>query len=124
MTPRRPTIPGGIPTAFPEPSHTPTPVMLPEPGPRPASSRALVTILSTILGVLVSTIAITGFVGKYFYVDRSEYSEKTLRDADERGRLQGLLGRVETTLTQQEKALDNLASAVRDLERRQVSGRR
>lgn len=119
MPPRRPTVPGGVPTYSP----TPTPVMG-EDVPTPAmGSRSFVTILSTILGIVLATSAVLGVVGKYFYVDRGEYTQKILQDADERANVQKVLVRFEstmaqqsTTLERQEKAFDRMAETVRALE--------
>jgi hypothetical protein len=86
-------------------------------------SRSFVTILSTILGIVLATSAVLGVVGKYFYVDRGEYTQKILQDADERANVQKVLVRFEstmaqqsTTLERQEKAFDRMAETVRALE--------
>jgi len=90
---------------------------------QPVGSRAFITILGTILGIVVSTTTLVGFTGKYFFVDRTEYNQKVLRDADERGETHKMLLRVETILAQQEavlerqeKAFDRLSDLVRNIE--------
>jgi hypothetical protein len=122
MSPPRKTMPGGIPI---QQQYTPTPVVLDsQVQPRQIGSRVFVAIISTVLGILVSTTAIVGFTGKYFYVDRAEYADKSVREAEDRGRLQNLLGRVEATLSQQTITLSRLEATVREIELKQASGRR
>jgi hypothetical protein len=128
MTPPRKTAPGGIPLQDYQ-QYTPPPVALDANTPT-WGSRVSIAAISTALAVLVSTIAIVGFVGKYFYVDRTEYSEKALRESEERGQLRGVMGRVDATLVQmkdlidrQEKAIDRMSETVKSLELRQA-GRR
>lgn len=114
MTPRR-THPGGIPTTASDEQYTPTPVLVREPAQPVVGSRTFVAIVSTILGIIVSVTTIQAFTGKYFFVDRTEYSEKSLRESEERGKLQGLLGKIEATLSQQTTALSRAESKIDDL---------
>ena len=109
--PRRPTVPGGVPTL--EPEMTPTPVLVEEARP---TSRSFVAVLSTVLGIVLGTVGVLGFAGKYFFVDRAEYTQ-------DRGASQAVLLRVEMTMQQQatildrqEKAFDRLSETVRALE--------
>ncbi len=114
MTPPRKTMPGGVPIQ--DPQYTPTPVLVEEIHPQSQGPRSLVTALSTVLGVLVATTVLLGFVGKYFFVDRAEYVE-------DKSATQKVLLRVEMTMSQQasildrqEKAFDRMAETVRSLE--------
>jgi hypothetical protein len=121
MSPRK-TVPGGIPI---QSQYTPTPVVMEIPEPhRLVGSRIFVAIISTILGILVATTTIVGFVGRYFYVDRAEYAEKAVSDARDEGKLLGVLGKFEATMAQQTIALSRLEAAVREIELKQASGRR
>jgi hypothetical protein len=122
MSPRK-TMPGGIPIQSSQ--YTPTPVLVEASSPQPAiGSRVFVMAISTLLGIVVATTTIVGFTGRYFYVDRSEYSDKSVREAEDRGKLQNLLGRVEATLSQQTITLSRLEATVREIELKQASGRR
>jgi len=110
MSPR--TQPGGI----------PIPVVIEQKSP-PVGSRAFVAVLSVILGVAVSTTAIIGFSGRYFFVDRAEYSQQELRAETQKGETMKILQRVETTLDQQasslarlEKSFERLSEIVRGVE--------
>jgi len=89
----------------------------------PAVSRNFVTGLSTFLGIVVATTLIVGFVGKYFYVDRAEYTQQSLRATEDRGNVQRILERVEntmaeqkSTLNRQEKAFERMADTVKSIE--------
>jgi hypothetical protein len=122
MSPRTGTRPGGV-------EITPTPVMMESPP--LVGSRSFITILSTILGIVVATGLIVGFVGKYFYVDHTEYAAKNLRDTEDRGNVQKILVKVETsmaqqanTLDRQEKAFDRMAETVRAIEIGMARGRK
>lgn len=121
MSPRRLTVPGGVPTYSP----TPTPVMGEDVPPPAVGSRSFVTIVSTILGIVLATTAVLGVIGKYFYVDRGEYTQKILQDAVDRGNVQKVLVKFESsmaqqaaTLERQEKAFDRMSETVRALELR------
>ena len=86
-----------------------------EPARPVVGSRTFVAIVSTILGIIVSVTTIQAFTGKYFFVDRTEYSEKSLRESEERGKTQGLLGKIEAVLSQQTTALNRAESKIDDL---------
>lgn len=118
--PRNPTHPMGL-------EITPPPVMMEQ----PAVSRNFVTLLSTFLGIVVATTLIVGFVGKYFYVDRTEYTQQSLRIAEDRGNVQRIFERVENTMTEQkstlnrqEKAFDRMAETVKSIELSLARGRK
>jgi hypothetical protein len=132
MTPPRRTYPGGIPTTTSDDQqYTPTPVLVDTSDRQTIGSRTFVAMLSTILGILVSTTVIIGFTGKYFYVDRAEYTTTSLKEADDRGKLQGSLNRLDLALVQQitilerqERKIDELSDTVRKLELKLAAMRR
>ena len=123
MTPPRRTYPGGIPTTTSDDQqYTPTPVLVDASDRQTIGSRTFVAMLSTILGILVSTTVIIGFTGKYFYVDRAEYTATSLKESDDRGKLQGSINRLDFTLVQQitilerqEKKIDELTETIQKL---------
>jgi uncharacterized protein HemX len=109
MSPR--TQPGGI------------PIVIEQKSPPPVGSRTFVAILSVILGIVVSTTAIIGFSGRYFFVDRAEYAQQELKAEAQKGETMKILQRVETTLDQQasslarmEKSFERLSDIVRGVE--------
>ena len=132
----RRTYPGGQPIVMPpqqpEAQYTPAPVLAESPDESPlVGSRTFIAVLSTILGIIVATSLVIGFTGKYFFVDRSEYAERALRESEDRGKLQVVLGKFETTMSQQtgtldrqEKALDRMADTVRSIELRMPRDRK
>ena len=71
--------------------------------------------LSAILGVIIAAGTILGVVGRAFYVSREEYTEKTLKDAEEKTIMRQTMDRVDRTLTRQEAAFERLAETVQGI---------
>jgi hypothetical protein len=78
-------------------------------------SKTFVAAIAAILGVLISAGTIIGVMGKAFYVQRSEYTEKNLRDAEATTIMQQSLTRMENTLNRQEAAFERLTDTVQTI---------
>ena len=78
-------------------------------------SKTFVAAIAAILGVLISAGTIIGVMGKAFYVQRTEYTEKSLRDAEATTIMQQSLTRMENTLNRQEAAFDRMSDTVQTI---------
>jgi hypothetical protein len=82
---------------------------------RRQTSTTFVVALSTILGIVIAAGAILGVMGNAFYVSRSEYTQKTLNEAQEAATVKYTLERVEKSLTRQEQAFEKLSDVVQTI---------
>ena len=78
-------------------------------------SKAFIAAIAAILGVILSTGTIIGILGKAFYVQRDEYTQKNLRDAETTTIMQQTLTRLGTTLDRQAAAFDRVSEAVQTI---------
>jgi hypothetical protein len=110
------TMPEGVPTYSPPPA-----ILDPRPPDRVSSigSASFMATVALILGVVISTGTIIGFVGKAFYVERSEYNVAVVRTAEERIAVTETLKQVREAMSRQETTLqkltDDLATVREDL---------
>lgn len=72
-------------------------------------SKTFIAAVAAILGVLIASGTIIGVLGKAFYVQRDEYTQKTLRDAEATTIIQQTLARMESAQTRQGVSVDKLA---------------
>ena len=77
--------------------------------PTTTPSKTFIAAIAAILGVLISSGTIIGVLGKAFYVQRDEYTQKTLRDAEATTVIQQTLARMESAQTRQGVSVDKLA---------------
>jgi len=77
--------------------------------PTSSPSKTFIAAIAAILGVLISSGTIIGVLGKAFYVQRDEYTQKTLRDAEAVTVIQQTLARMESALGRQGASVDKLA---------------
>lgn len=77
-----------------------------------ATSTSFLVALSVILGVLISAGVVIGVLGKAFYVQRDEFTVKSLKDAEENTATQQTLTRLENTLERQAASFDRLSETV------------
>lgn len=92
---------------------TPAPVLMGEP-PRPPSewSRSASTGIAMVLGIVLSTAAVVGGLGRAFYVERPEYTQKVLQDTRREGEVQKTLEQMSATLARQEAALAKMSETL------------
>jgi len=114
--PQRPTRPEGyqvIPTNPEGVMLTPAPVLVGEPPRHPSEwSKSAVVGIAMVLGIILSTAAVVGGLGRAFYVERPEYTEKVLQDTKREGEVQKTLDQVSATLTRQETALARITETL------------
>lgn len=77
--------------------------------PTATPSKTFIAAVAAILGVLIASGTIIGVLGKAFYVQRDEYTQKTLRDAEATTVIQQTLARMESAQTRQGVSVDKLA---------------
>jgi len=82
---------------------------------RRSYSMSFTIAISAILGVIIAAGTILGVVGRAFYVSREEYTEKTLKDAEEKTVMRQTMDRVDRTLTRQEAAFERLSDTVQTI---------
>ena len=82
---------------------------------RRSYSMSFAIALSAILGVIIAAGTILGVVGRAFYVSREEYTEKTLKDAEEKTIMRQTMDRVDRTLSRQEAAFERLSDSVQTI---------
>lgn len=101
------TVPEGIPVYTPPPA-----IMDPRPPDRVSSigSASFMATVALILGVVISTGTIVGFVGKAFYVERGEYNLAVVRAAEERIAVAETLKQLREAMHRQEATLEKLTS--------------
>jgi hypothetical protein len=80
--------------------------------PTASPSKTFIAALAAILGVLISSGTIIGVLGKAFYVQRDEYTQKTLRDAETVTVIQQTLARMENAIGRQGASIDKLADTI------------
>ena len=111
------TMPEGFPP-FTPPPYVPEPQA---PSPRVGSGSFLAT-LSIIVGIVVGVGIVFSTVGKAFYVERTEYQQKLVKDVQDSGSLATTLEKIsarivlqESVLGRMEANLDRLATDVQAL---------
>jgi hypothetical protein len=85
---------------------------------QPVGSKPFLVVISAVLGALISTGTIISVLGKAFYVDRSEYNVKVLKDAEDKITVQQTLDRLNQALTRQEAAFEKLSDRVERIKTR------
>jgi hypothetical protein len=97
---------------------TPLPVTLPDigRGRDKAPPKSFLAALSVIIGVLLAIGTIIGVMGKAFYVQRDEYTAKTLHDAEQDTATQQTLLRLGNALDRQEAAFNRLSETVQGIQ--------
>jgi hypothetical protein len=83
--------------------------------PTTTPSKTFIAAIAAILGVLISSGTIIGVLGKAFYVQRDEYTQKTLRDAEAVTVIQQTLARMENAIGRQGASVDKLADAIQTI---------
>ena len=83
--------------------------------PTSSPSKTFIAAIAAILGVLISSGTIIGVLGKAFYVQRDEYTQKTLRDAEAVTVIQQSLARMESSINRQGVSVDKLAEDVQTI---------
>jgi hypothetical protein len=109
-----------MPNTMPE-GFTPMPYLV-EP-PQQAKSRSILVIVSTILGTIIAVGVIVSGLGRAFFVDRSEYTNKLLLDAQDKVSVQKALERIDYTLNRLDETSQKLTTTVQEL-RDAARGRR
>jgi uncharacterized protein HemX len=80
-----------------------------------SASTSFLIALSVILGVLISAGVVVGVLGKAFYVQRDEFTAKSLKDAQDSTIVQQTLTRLENALSRQEAAFDRMSDTVQTM---------
>lgn len=88
------------------------------------ASTSFLIALSVILGVLISAGVVVGVLGKAFYVQRDEFTAKSLKDAQDSTIVQQTLTRLENTLSRQEAAFDRMSDTVQTMKLDMARGHR
>lgn len=86
---------------------TPAPY-LPEPQAPAVGSKWFLHIMSSIVGLLVGGGIVLGVLGKAFYVERTEYNQKLLKDVQDSGTFAAGLDKIGSRLGRQEEVLGRL----------------
>lgn len=104
-----------MPNTWPE-GITPPPQLLVATEPqRTVGSRSFLIVLSTILGIILTTGAVLGVVGKAFYVEREEYTQKNIQNTQDRVVFTEGLKSITSRLDRLDATIDRLAVVVQDL---------
>jgi len=118
-----------MPNTMPE-GFTPQPQLVAEVPTRLVGSHSFITVLSIILGIILATGTVVGVAGKAFYVERGEYTQKSMQDAQDRvtfteGRkgIGARLDRQDVALNRLEINLDKMANIVQDIKVEQARRR-
>jgi hypothetical protein len=108
---QRPTRPEGyqVMPQNPEVMLTPAPMMMEPPRPPSEWSKSVTTGIAMVLGIILSTAAVVGGLGRAFYVERPEYTQKVLQDTRREGEVQKTLDQMSATLARQETALAKMS---------------
>lgn len=101
-----------MPNTMPE-GVTPMPYLV-EP-PQQARPRSLLIVLSTVLGVVIGLAIVVGGLGRAFYVERTEYTNKLLLDAQDKIGVQKTLERLDVALNRLDSTSQKLADSVQEL---------
>lgn len=80
----------------------------PEPQIPAVGSKWFLHILSSIVGLLVGGGVVFGVLGKAFYVERTEYSQKLLKDVQDSATFTAGLDKISSRLERQEGVLNRL----------------
>jgi hypothetical protein len=96
-------MPEGFPP-FTPPPYVPEPQA---PSPRVGSGSFLAT-LSIIVGIVVGVGIVFSTVGKAFYVERTEYQQKLVKDVQDSGSLATTLEKISSRIVQQESVLGRM----------------
>jgi hypothetical protein len=78
-------------------------------------SKAFIAAIAAILGVILSAGTLIGILGKAFYVQRDEYTQKNLRDSETTTIMQQTLTRLGNTLDRQAAAFDRMSDTVQTI---------
>jgi uncharacterized protein HemX len=89
-----------------------------------SASTSFLIALSVILGVLISAGVVVGVLGKAFYVQRDEFTAKSLKDAQDSTIVQQTLTRLENALSRQEAAFDRMSDTVQTMKLDMARGHR
>lgn len=111
---QRPTRPEGyqVVPQNPEVMLTPAPVLMEPQRPQSEWSRSASTGIAMVLGIVLSTAAVVGGLGRAFYVERPEYTQKVLQDTRREGEVQKTLEQMSATLARQEAALAKMSETL------------
>lgn len=102
-----------MPNTMPE-GVTPTPAQYPTPAPATGSRTftTLVSVISALVGIVIGMSVVFGGLGKAFYVERIEYTNKNEQDARDKTSINESLKGISSRFDRQETGLDRVTNSI------------